>query len=240
MGRESFDNAISVVEHSVRERKGEEQIPSSCSFPNKSVALVRCNMEKEKTDKRVARTRQALQAALLELMVECGYEHLSVQQILDRAGVGRATFYLHFGSKEDLLRSSLERLREHLAQDWNSAAGRPVGSSLPLGFSLAFFQHVDSHRKLYRAIVGRESGAIVDKEMRRVLADLVLSEVGQLDRSAKVRAKADLAAQYVAGALMGVVTWWLDRNIKLSAEEMDSTFRLMTLPALQAIRRSRA
>ena len=215
-------------------------MPRCCSFPNNSARFVQFNMEKEKTDKRVARTRQALQAALLELMVECGYEHLSVQQILDRAGVGRATFYLHFGSKEDLLRSSLERLREHLAQDWNSAAGRPVGSSLPLGFSLAFFQHVDSHRKLYRAIVGRESGAIVDKEMRRVLADLVLSEVGQLDRSAKVRAKADLAAQYVAGALMGVVTWWLDRNIKLSAEEMDSTFRLMTLPALQAIRRSRA
>jgi len=197
-------------------------------------------MEKEKIDKRVERTRQALQAALLELMVECGYERLSVQQILDRAGVGRATFYLHFGSKEDLLRSSLERLREHLAQEWNSAAGGPAGSSVSLGFSLSFFQHVDSHGKLYRAILGRESGAIVDKQLRRLLVDLVLREVGLRDRSAQARAKADLTAQYVAGAIMAVVTWWLDRNIKLSAEEIDSTFRQMTLPALEAIRRSRA
>jgi AcrR family transcriptional regulator len=197
-------------------------------------------MEREKTDKRVERTRQALQAALLELMVECGYERLSVQQILDRADVGRATFYLHFGSKEELLRSSLERLRKYLAQDSRLVAGKQADSSAPLGFSLAFFQHVDSHRKLYRAIVGRESGAIVDKQLRRLLADLVLKEVASRDRNAQARAKADLTAQYVAGAMMAVVTWWLDRNIKLSVEEIDSTFRQMTLPALEAIRRSRA
>jgi AcrR family transcriptional regulator len=152
--------------------------------------------------------------------------------------VGRATFYLHFDSKEDLLRSSLERLRQHLTQAWHSAAGGQAGSSAPLGFSLAFFQHVDSHRRLYRAIVGRESGAIVDSQMRKLLADLVLREVGMRDRSALARAKADLTVQYMAGALMAVVTWWLDRNIKLTAEEIDSTFRQMTLPALQAIRRS--
>jgi len=234
-----IDKAFSVVEHSVRKHRKEEQLPPSCSFPNNSASFVRCKMKNDKSDKRVERTRQALQAALLELMVECGYERLSVQQILDRAGVGRATFYTHFGSKEELLRSSLERLREQLAQERNSAAGGAPDSSIPLGFSLAFFRHVDGHRKLYRAIVGRESGAIVDKQLRRLLADLVLREVGLRGSNAQARAKADLTAQYVAGAIMAVVTWWLDRNIKLSAEEIDSTFRQMTLPALQAILRSR-
>ena len=168
--------------------------------------------------------------------MECGYEKLSVQQIIDRAGVGRATFYLHYSSKEDLLRTSLEGLREHLADDWHSASKGKAQSRSQLGFSLAFFQHVDGHRKLYKAIVGRESGAIVDKKMRSLLADLVREDLGSTGHRIRVGSEADLAAQYVAGALMAIVTWWLDRNIKLSAEEINRTFRQMTLPALQAIR----
>src|ERR1035441_2081874 len=143
-------------------------------------------MKNEKTDKRVARTQQALRGALLELMVEYGYEKLSVQQVLDRAGVGRATFYLHYRSKEDLLRTSLDGLREHLTLDWHSAAKGKAQSRSPLGFSLAFFQHIDSHRKLYRAIVGRESGAIVDKKMRSLLADLVCEDLGSRSEERRV------------------------------------------------------
>jgi AcrR family transcriptional regulator len=193
------------------------------------------NMEGKKADKRVRRTQQALQNALLELMVERGYERLSVQHILDRADVGRATFYLHYRSKEDLLRSSLNRLRDHLANDWQSASTNKERSSIPLAFSLAFFQHIDSHRKLYRAIVGRERGAIVDKQMRRLLAEVVLKNLGSPSDRARKGSTADMTAQYVAGALMAIVTWWLDRSIKLSAEEIDHAFRQMSLPALQAI-----
>lgn len=213
-------------------------MPWYCSFLNNIGAVVPYNMKNEKTDKRVERTQQALHTALLELMMEYGYEKLSVQQILDRASVGRATFYLHYRSKEDLLRTSLDGLREHLAGDWHSTSKGKAQSSAPLGFSLAFFQHVDSHRKLYRAIVGRESGAIVDKKMRRLLADLVREDLGSPGHRVRVGSEADLAAQYVAGALMAIVTWWLDRNIKLSAQEIDNTFRQMTLPALQAVRSS--
>ncbi len=73
-------------------------------------------------DKRVQRTLNDLRQALLRLMVERGYEPLTVQDILDRAGVGRATFYQHFRGKDDLLRRSLEPLREHLLEEWKRAA----------------------------------------------------------------------------------------------------------------------
>jgi len=187
-------------------------------------------MKKESQDKRVRRTKQSLVRALVELMAESGYEKLSVQQILDRASVGRATFYLHYRSKENLLRSSFDNLREQMMEPFHAGTHN---SGEPLAFSLQFFQHVDSHRQLYKAIVGRESGAIVDRQMRRLLADLVRAEIGPHSRDAK---QADLAAQYVAGALASIVTWWLDRNIRLTAEEINSSFRRMTLPALQAIR----
>jgi AcrR family transcriptional regulator len=54
--------------------------------------------------------------ALMALIQEKGFEALSVQDIIDRANVGRATFYAHFDSKEDLLASGIENLRESLKE----------------------------------------------------------------------------------------------------------------------------
>jgi hypothetical protein len=135
-------------------------------------------------------------------------------------------------------------LRQHLVTEWRAKAGGRPALELPLGFSQAFFHHVDSHRRLYRAIVGRESGAIVDREMRRLLVDL-MCEAGAaqakvpgkaFSKAACMGAGVGFAAQYVAGALMSIVAWWLDRNIRLSAEELDGLFCKMTLPALKALR----
>jgi AcrR family transcriptional regulator len=189
-------------------------------------------------DKRILRTRQALKNALLELMVEIGYEKTTVQRILERAGVGRATFYVHYRSKEDLLRRSLDGLGQHLTEEWKPARlGRVQEghrASDLLGFTLPFFRHVDSHRRLYRAMVGRESGLIVERQMRRLLAGLVKPDVVLKDRRRRNSVEAEMAVQYVVGALMSVVIWWLDRDIKLSPEEMDHAFRNMVLPAIQS------
>src|SRR5579862_660329 len=59
-------------------------------------------------DKRAHRTRQRLGIALVELMQEKSIDEVSVQEVLDRAAVGRSTFYLHFNDKNDLLLSQLE------------------------------------------------------------------------------------------------------------------------------------
>lgn len=182
-------------------------------------------------DKRVRKTQQALTAALLELMVERGYESLRVQDILDRAMVGRATFYLHYQNKEDLLRRSLDLLRQHLSLEWKKAAAA-TDPSAQLGFSLAFFRHVDSHRQLYRVIVGRESGAIVDRHMRRLLLDLVTRQTAGSPRPPNP-VPSEMAAHYIVGALMSTVVWWMGPNANLSPEEIDRAFRQMTLPALQ-------
>ena len=183
-------------------------------------------------DKRVRRSQQALRSALLELMIERGYEHLSVQDVLDRADVGRATFYVHYRSKEDLLVRSMDILREQLVEASRTASHN--SAQVPLGFTLAFFRHVGSHRPLWRAIVGRESGFIVERQMRRLLLDVVRPELkGFAGSREKV---SELSAHYIVGALMAVMTWWLDRNPRLSPEEVDSLFRRMAVPGLRALR----
>jgi AcrR family transcriptional regulator len=190
-------------------------------------------MEARKLDRRIERTRQRLRETLLSLIVEQGYEKLAVQDILDRAEIGRATFYEHFRSKEDLLGSGIEQLRGHLLKEWKSA---PVER---LGFTLALFRHVDGHRRLYKAIVGRESGLIVERKMRRMLADLVREDLKSRKSAGQNAASIDLAIQYVVGALWSVLTWWLDYRVPLPPEEMNSIFRQLTFPGLDATLSSR-
>jgi AcrR family transcriptional regulator len=104
----------------------------------------------QKIDRRVARTRGLLHQALLSLILEKSYESISVEEICERANIGRSTFYAHFTGKDDLKRSGLEHLRrELLEQHRSAAASMPVGSR-PLGFSLAMFEHARDHMHLYR------------------------------------------------------------------------------------------
>jgi AcrR family transcriptional regulator len=185
-------------------------------------------------DKRVQRTLNDLRQALLSLIAERGYEPLTVQDILDRAGVGRATFYLHYRGKDDLLRRSLEPLRQHLLEEWKRAANRSGGVGARLGFVLPFLQHVDIHRALYRATVGHESWTIVHREIKRMLTDFAAQAMGSTHRK-------DLAAglipEYVAGALLSVVVWWLESGIKATAEEMNEVFVRMAGGTLQAMQK---
>ena len=67
-------------------------------------------------DRRVQRTHQLLRGALVALIQEKGFEALTVQDIIDRANVGRATFYAHFDNKEDLLVSGLEEFRASIRE----------------------------------------------------------------------------------------------------------------------------
>lgn len=184
------------------------------------------------TDRRVQRTRKLLQDALNTLMIEKGYEATTVQDIIDRANVGRSTFYSHFPDKETLLGSRIEDLRALLQQkqaEVRSATNE--SASRALGFSLPMFEHARGHLQLYLAIVGRESGAFVMRRIHDVIADVVHDDLQALGFNGSP-GEPDLAAQYVAGAFMSVLTWWVERSAEPSPKDMDRIFRRLTLQGL--------
>ncbi len=178
-------------------------------------------MVKRATDRRVQRTRQLLQNALISMMIEKGYEATTVQDIIDRANVGRATFYAHFADKETLLTSRLEDLRSFLSERERQAQGS-------LGFSLAMLEHARSHLPVWAAIVGRDSGALVLQRIQSMIAALVDGDLRALAFKG-TPAQRDLAVQYIAGAFMAVLTWWLDQGAKLPPDEVDAMFRRLVL-----------
>ena len=181
----------------------------------------------ERVDRRVQRSRQLLQDALIAMMIEKGYEATTVQDIIDRANVGRATFYAHFADKETLLTSRLEDLRAFLIERQRQAPG--------LGFSLAMLEHARDHLPLYAAIVGRGggSGAFVIQRIHATIGELARSALQGLGMKGSPERRT-LAAQYIAGAFMAVLTWWLDQAAKLPAEEVDGIFRTLVMRGLAA------
>ena len=195
-------------------------------------------MPRRAADRRVQRTRQLLQDALVSLMIEQGYEATTVQHIIDRANVGRATFYAHFADKDTLLASRLEDLREMLVRRQREVlAASEHANQRRFGFSLALLEHARSHLRLYQAIVGRKSGSVVIQRIQGMVAELVRSELAARDRPSGVRQR-DLAVQYVTSAFMGVLIWWLDHGARLGLEEVDGQFHELVMRGLGGASRS--
>ena len=138
--------------------------------------------------------------------------------------MGRATFYAHFADKQTLLTSRLEDLRGLLL-----AQQRQSPDSL--GFSLAMLEHARSHLAMYRAIVGHESGAFIIQRIHRTIADLAANDVNALAAKASPQRR-QLAVEFVAGAFMAVLTWWLDQGAALAPAEVDAIFRRLVLEGL--------
>jgi AcrR family transcriptional regulator len=193
----------------------------------------------KKEDRRIQRTRQLLRGALFSLIQEKGFEAVSVQDIIDRANVGRATFYAHFDNKEDLLLVGFDALRASLKQRQREALarGRGVDERL-LAFGHEMFAHANDHRDLFRAMVGRQSGAVVQQVLYTMIVDLVRDDVKALVSQGDAGSiPTEALIQFVAGGLFGLLIWWLDGKMRMPVEEVNALFRRLAIPAVRAATR---
>jgi hypothetical protein len=110
-----------------------------------------------------------------------------------------------------------------------------------LGFSLTMFEHALDHIDLYRALAGGRGGAVALGTIRQILADLVRDELAaNADRNSPDGIPRELVVQFVVGAYMAVLTWWLDGDTKLPPERIDAMFRALATEGLMAKGLSRA
>src|SRR5262245_36905785 len=183
-------------------------------------------------DRRIQRTRKLLQDALIALTLEKGYEAVTIQDIIDRANVGRSTFYAHFLDKQQLLLSGFEQLRVFLVQQHAAMA---ASGEQRLGFSLAMFEHACSYRPVYRALIGKQRGAVVRKHMQQMLTELVRNELAALaPRDAAAPIPLEIVVQYTVSVFMGLLIWCADHDTPDTAAQMDTIFQQLTLPGVLA------
>lgn len=187
-------------------------------------------MNDERPDRRVARTRRALHEALIGLILEKGYDAITIGDIVDRADVGRSTFYAHFVDKDALLLggfSALPTLRPDRPRVRDAAGGEAL-----FEFSLDMFRHADDERRLFRALVGQRSGALVQRQLDRMLTDLVRADLELLDPARRDDRRLEVVVRFVVSAYLGLLTWWLEHPTPATPEAMDAAFRALVLPGV--------
>lgn len=179
---------------------------------------------RRKPDQRVQRTCNRLGAALLELILEKPINAVTVQNVLDRAGVGRSTFYQHFRDKDDLLLSQLEMFCEFMS----TLLSERKDKSRRVAPVEEIFAHIGNQNRLYRVL--SDSGNLKD------FFDLAegcfargieqrLIESGRLGNLSPREVAARASA--LSGSMLSLLRWWLDRGEKETPHEMDEIFHRM-------------
>ena len=177
-------------------------------------------------DRRVRRTTQALTHALVALAQEKRYDAITIQDLLDRADVGRSTFYSHYRGKDDLLLRAFERLIERLDQ----AMARDAPEHSRVAPVRELFGHVGEfrsfHRELARAhMLDRLYQAGTHQLSRTIARRLDTLPPGPGGNPVPL----PVMAQALAGALFALLRWWVDHDAPYSPERMDEMYHALQL-----------
>jgi AcrR family transcriptional regulator len=167
----------------------------------------------KRIDRRAARSREAIHRAFLALIEARGYDAVTVQQICRKAGVGRATFYTHYASKDDLKVKGILSMQAQLADRVD------IGAS-EFAFSRALFDHAREHLNLHRTMMASRSGQIAHDALRQVIRNLVRN-----DLTGRGKPASTFAVEYYSGALLSLLTAWLDAGARPEPVEIDRMFR---------------
>ncbi|HEY3345418.1 MAG TPA: TetR/AcrR family transcriptional regulator [Anaerolineaceae bacterium] len=204
------------------------------------------SLETKRTDRRTNRTRRLLREALLALILERGYDAVTVEEITERADLGRTTFYLHYRDKEELLLESVVALANDLTAviartpiaEWRTTPDptRPQPMQLPL--SLAF-QHAADHSDLYRIILRGEGHTQMVERIREIIIAQVnhflVVRVPEENVALHPGVPQDVFANYFAGAFLGVLTWWLENDLPYPPDEMATYFQKILYDGAQRV-----
>lgn len=168
----------------------------------------------------------------MELIFEQGYDSIKVSHITERANVSRATFYLHYKDKEELLTQSLYEVFDELVEKLGDIQRANLLDYDPK-YRKAPFDHAMKYRDLYRVALMTPHGiSTISHNAQIYLSQLMEKQLGKmLGNSEKI--SLPIVANYMAGALLGVISWWLEKDEPdYSSDYMAQTFYWLSNPTL--------
>lgn len=198
--------------------------------------------EKEKLDRRVRKTRHALREAMLNLMEEKGYDQVTVEELTSRADIGRTTFYLHYNAKQDLLIEQFGELMDQLVAQlsqiplsaWRQDGDLMAVDTHPKRPICMIFQHAAENEELYRIVLQGEGVDQAAERLQAIMTNAVNAylrhKLGDESEQLTLQIPIDVFANYFAGALLGVIKWWLEAGMPYTSQEMETMFFQMFLP----------
>jgi AcrR family transcriptional regulator len=184
----------------------------------------------KKLDRRTSRTQSSLRGALIELILEKPYDTITVQNIIDRADVGRSTFYAHYRDKDHLFLHDIERVLDGFVQhiEWRNIRG---GRCVPIK---ELFCHVQEFHHFFKALTKSRKNDwfyrcglnsldhSIKNTLTHLLADKSLPSV-----------PIPVVSIYLAGGIVDLLRWWVDHHMPYSPEHMDDIFHQLVMPGFR-------
>lgn len=186
-----------------------------------------------KEDRRVRRTKQNLFNALTELMKEKKYHKITIQDIIDRADVGRSTFYAHYETKDDLLFSQSVEYMEYL----NEYVRRIMDMSSKNGALVSveeLFEHILENKKIIRSFFIAEGMDMFRMRAVNYWRDTISSFlVSNWNKENPNQVPPEILSSHIAMSLVNMLEFCIDSKVDYSAKDFDRIFQLMIRPLVE-------
>lgn len=166
---------------------------------------------------------------MMELIMEKGYDEISIQDVTDKANLGRATFYLHYKEKDDLLTDLLDQLFKNFA----------VQGGQLLEFKWAFddekilqkvFTFAEANYDFYRIMIFGKGGITASRTLQQSIANSIQqaleTEISQSGSEPVL--PLEFISNHLAGELLSCVYWWLDNDMPFPPDEMARMYHTIT------------
>ncbi|GEN36295.1 TetR/AcrR family transcriptional regulator [Aneurinibacillus danicus] len=175
-------------------------------------------------DRRINRTRQSIQEAVMFLISEKDFDEVSVTDITECANINRSTFYSHYQDKYDLLNKIVEekllsltkRLRDNITHENKYKANFDV----PDPFFEALFNHVAQNEEFYRIMFTRLQPAFFIDKMREAIRECYYTQFSLMRMKQKPVVPSDILLDYISSSIIGVVVKWLEGTIGYKPQYM--------------------
>jgi AcrR family transcriptional regulator len=169
-------------------------------------------------DPRVRKTRRNLRAAFMRLVMEKGYDAISIQDITKKAETARITFYRHYHDKEDLLTDCLNTLYEDFVEKIEREISPEISHiSVPIR---VFYEHLEAEELLYQVLFSSLGTQTVVKRLTHYMSDRLITQLEVLPIVVNKDIPLDIVANHLASAQIGLGIWWLEQNKPYPIEDM--------------------
>jgi AcrR family transcriptional regulator len=175
-------------------------------------------MSINQNDLRVIKTKRGLREAFIRLLLEKGYDAISIQDIATGAEAARVTFYRHYKNKEELLLDCLDMVYEELVERVKQVSGEEVQQEyLPL---MVFYKHIQEKEELYQILFSSQGAQFLVKRLKELIAQRTRIQIEENILKEQLLVPIEIIANHIGSAIIGLVVWWLENEKPYPPEYM--------------------